>query len=366
MNKTAAIIGGAVVIVLIGGLIYYTVNNNTSSAPAPATSTTVNTTTDNTGQTTTPVAAAQPSAPAVATNGSVFPFNTTAVVSGTVVPNGSFTSYWFTYGATAQMTSRTATQLVGSGYTAIITPAYIAGLATDTTYYFSLVAQNQYGTVSGAQYTFQTTHNATPPVGSMPTLQSLAANGISRTAANLNGAVTPNQSSTQYWFEYGTTQNLGQITSFASVGSGTAKVSAASSLSNLTPATTYYFRLDAQNEFGTVNGAILHFTTAGPPVSVQPVVTTQVATEATTTATLRGTVNPYSTQTTYWFEYSTDSTFATALKTTPQKSAGAGAATVSVQANITGLRALTTYYYRTVAQNTAGIVRGDSMSFQTL
>ncbi len=362
MNKTVAIIGGVIVIILIGGLVYYTVNNTST----PSTTSTITVNTGGTGQNT-PAAAAQPSAPAAATNSSVFPFNTTAVVSGTVMPNGAFTSYWFEYGTTAQMTSRTSTQLVGSGYTAIITPAYISGLTTDTTYYFRLVAQNQYGTADGTQSTFQTTHNATPPVGSIPTLQTRAANGISRTAASLNGAVTPNQSSTQYWFEYGTTQNLGQITAFNSVGNGSAQVSAAASLSSLTPATTYYFRLDAQNEFGTVNGAILHFTTTGPPVAAAPVVTTQIPSPvATTTATLNGTVNPYGTQTTYWFEYSTDSAFGSALlNTTSQRSAGAGATTVSVQANISGLQAGTVYYYRTVAQNVAGIVRGDSKSFQT-
>lgn len=363
MNKTTAIIGGVAVLLALGLVVYITQN------PAPATTTTPNTTIPDTTGTTSQTPAAQPAAPSAITNSATTPFTTAAAVTGSVAPNGAFTSYWYEYGTTANLGSHTSSGTIGSGYAAIPAPGYILNLSKDTTYYFRLVAQNQFGQTEGAQYTFHTTVSA-PPAGSIPSIQTLQANGVSRTTATMNGTVTPNKNSTVYWFEYGQSTNLGNTTALQSVGDGTAKVPASLSLSNLTPATTYYYRLDAQNQFGTVNGAIMNFKTSGPatptPVSA-PVVTTQLASPvATTTADLRGTVNPYSTQTTYWFEYSTDSGFGSSqLKTTPQRSAGAGATTVSIDANVTGLRSRTTYYYRTVAQNTGGTVRGERQSFTT-
>ncbi|TSC68862.1 MAG: fibronectin type III domain-containing protein [Parcubacteria group bacterium Gr01-1014_56] len=358
MNATTAVIGGLVVLVLIGGLIFFSTGNINPFSPT-ATSTPSGST--NTNQTNTP------GAPIALTSGTAFPSDTAAVVSGTVTPNGAFTNYWYEFGTTASLGNKTSNQSVGSGYIPIPAPAYITGLAKDTTYYFRLVAENQFGTIAGSQQTFHTTVGTPAPVGSAPTTKTLAATGISRTTVNINGEVTPNKSSTQYWFEYGETPNLGFATALQSVGDGTALVPASLSLSNLAPATTHYFRLNAQNQFGTVNGAILNFKTLGPPLSVAPVVTTQIASPvATTTATLRGTVHPYGTQTTYWFEYSTDSLLgAVLMKTTPQRSAGAGTNTVSVEANISALKSKTTYYYRTVAQNAAGTVRGEDESFTT-
>ena len=304
-------------LLLVGGLFLYTQNNTGTGSPT-ATSTPTGTV-DDTGGTPAP---RQAGAPSATTNPSVISTDTTAVVVGGVVSNGAFTDYWFEYGTPA-LGSKTQGQHIGSGYSELPAPAYITGLGKDTIYSFRLVAQNQYGKATGATYTFRTTVGTPAPVGSTPTAKTLSATGIARTAANLNGEVTPNKVSTQFWFEYGETQNLGLVSTLQQAGSGSVKVPESLALSNLAPATTYYFRLNAQNSFGTTNGSILSFKTAGPPLTVAvPVVTTQVAGPvATTTATLRGTVNPVGAQ--------------------------------------------TTYYYRMVAQNAGGIVRGAALSFKT-
>ena len=318
MNTNTAVIGGVVIVLLlVGGLFLYTQNNTGTGSPT-ATSTPTGTV-DDTGGTPAP---RQAGAPSATTNPSVISTDTTAVVVGGVVPNGAFTDYWFEYGTPA-LGSKTQGQHIGSGYSELPAPAYITGLGKDTIYSFRLVAQNQYGKATGATYTFRTTVGTPAPVGSTPTAKTLSATGIARTAANLNGEVTPNKVSTQFWFEYGETQNLGLVSTLQQAGSGSVKVPESLALSNLAPATTYYFRLNAQNSFGTTNGSILNFKTSGPPLTVSvPVVTTQVAgAVATTTATLRGTVNPVGAQ--------------------------------------------TTYYYRMVAQNAGGIVRGAALSFKT-
>lgn len=362
MNQNTGVIIGvaALVLILLGGAFMYM-----QGAPSPTASSTPTDTTDTTGTTPEPQTKT-PGMPTANTNANVSPTDTTAVVVGGVIPNGALTSYSYEYGTSGNLGSVTASQNIGSGYVELAAPAFVTGLTKDTTYYFRLVAQNSLGKSTGTTYTFHTTVGTPAPVGSAPTAKTLAATTVTRTSANINGEVTPNQAATKYWFEYGDSANLGNISDLQSVGDGTAKLSESLPLSNLAPATTYHYRLNAQNQFGTRSGAILTFKTSGPAISAVPVVTTLVAGPvATTTATLRGTVNPYSLQTTYWFEYSIDSSLVSALKTTAHRSAGGAAATVSIETNVSGLSSKTTYYYRTVAQNASGTVRGELISFKT-
>ncbi|MDO8514436.1 MAG: hypothetical protein Q7S50_02750 [bacterium] len=357
MNANTVLVGGVVVLLALGGLIFFTSQNMAPSSTATSTPTTIP------GPTPQP---SQAGVPVATTNSSVAPSDTTAVVSGKVTPKGALTMYWYEYGTTPNLGSKTSNQGVGSGYASVPAPDYITGLTKDTTYYFRLVAENQYGRTAGTAYTFRTTVGNPPPAGSAPTTKTLAASSVTRTAATLRGEVTPNKASTQYWFEYGKTANLGATTALVSVGDGSAKVTTSASIDNLDPATTYYFRMNAQNQFGTVNGAILTFKTAGPAVAAPSVSTLSAAFVATSSATLRATVDPNGAQTTYWFEYSTDSLFsATLLKTTPKKSAGSGTSALSESADISGLKPKTTYYFRIVAENSQDIVRGSRVTFKT-
>lgn len=258
MNKT--IIIGILALVLIGGGVIYAVNNNSNVEPN-----TDGTTTPNPSPTPTPTPTPNPvpGKPAVTTDTIVSPTASTAIMNGRVNPNGAITSYWFEYGTTSEGNIRTPAQVLGSGYANIPTPAFITGLTSNTKYYFRLVAENSFGKVMGTQYAFQTTLAAAPAQGNAPTTRSIAASGIGRTTANLNGSVNANSSQTSYWFEYGTSANLGYITSFQSASDSSSR-NVSVSLSNLSPATKYFFRLNAQNQYGTVNGAILNFTTNGP------------------------------------------------------------------------------------------------------
>jgi phosphodiesterase/alkaline phosphatase D-like protein len=364
MNRNV-LIGIVIVLVLaVGG--YYLVNMNNMSATGGAATSTATTT--GTQDNTTPGTGTSvtPAAPRVVTDASVAPTNSTAVVTGKVTPNGAPTTYWYEYGLSSTLGSKTSAQSVGSGWSAIASPGYITGLRANTLYYFRLSAQNSHGTVNGTTYSF-TTNNNPPAQGTAPAVSTNAATAVTRTSATLNAHVNAHSSQTTYWFEYGTGTDFGQVTSFQSGGSGNASNAVSAAVSGLSPQTKYYFRINAQNQYGTVNGATQSFTTSGPATANAPVVTTQVASPvATTTATLRGTVNPSGTQTTYWFEYSTDSLLGSVLvKTTPHKSAGANATTDSISADVSGLAPATTYYYRTVAQNAAGTVRGDNLTFTT-
>jgi hypothetical protein len=253
-DKNTAITIVTMVIVavgLIGGIIYYASLNQ---EPSVVVLTDGDSRNSESG-------VSEPNAPTVATIETSFPDATTAVVTGTVNPNGALTNYWYEYGSTSDLGSKTVSQMIGSGFVKFNAPGFITSLTKSTTYYFQLVAENQYGKVIGNMYSFKTASVGAVVTGSAPFVKTLPASGISKNTVNINGEVTPNKVVTEYWFEYGKTANLGSNTEFSSVGEGSVKVPVSISLSGLDSITTYYFRINAQNKYGTVNGAIQNFKT---------------------------------------------------------------------------------------------------------
>ena len=100
------------------------------------------------------------------------------------------------------------------------------------------------------------------------------------------------------------------------------------------------------------------------PTAVSEVSTASASNVGSTSATVNGSVNPNSSATSAWFEWGTSSTLST-YSTTASQSVGSGSSAVSITANLTGLTPNTTYYYRAVAQNSAGTQRGLILSFTT-
>lgn len=361
------IIGLLVVAVLVGGGIYLS-QNSSNEADIPDTAKNDNDPTTPTPKTPTvpPVVIPSPDAPTVQTSANYAVSISTATVAGTVKPNGASTNYWFEYGETTALGSRTSSQDIGSGFMTSATPAYITGLKSNTTYYFRLSAKNKFATVNGTTYTLKT-NNTPPPSGFAPTAKTLAATDVARTTANLKGQVNPKGSETRYWFEYGKDINFGNVTTLENLASGNAVVSIAVSVSSLEPLTKYYFRLNAQNQYGTVNGTIVNFTTKGPATSSAPTVKTNQASNVTSTgATLNGSVNPNGVETTYWFEYSLEPMLKSLIGNgTTVQTLASGSNSVDVKATLTGLNKSTKYYYRLVAKNVHGVVKNNIVSFTT-
>jgi len=94
-----------------------------------------------------------------------------------------------------------------------------------------------------------------------------------------------------------------------------------------------------------------------------PTATTGGAESVTTgSAAVTGTVNPGGDATTYQFEYGTSASYGL---TTPAADVGSGTTDVTAKATLSNLTTNTTYHYRLVATNAAGVARGSDKTFKT-
>ena len=92
---------------------------------------------------------------------------TTATLNARINPNGEATSYRFEYGQTAAYGSVAPAidASAGDGKVSAIFSEQIAGLESNTTYHFRVVASNVHGTTESPDHTFVTRPDSTPPPG---------------------------------------------------------------------------------------------------------------------------------------------------------------------------------------------------------
>jgi 6-phosphogluconolactonase (cycloisomerase 2 family)/phosphodiesterase/alkaline phosphatase D-like protein len=203
--------------------------------------------------------------------------------------------------------------------------------------------------------------NASVSVVGAPISTTGAASGVGDTAAGLAGTVNPEGAPTNYTIEYGPTLSFGSISPVASAGSGLMATPQTTSLTGLTSATTYYYRLVASNAQGTSFGAVASFTTTGA-ASAPAAVTLAPPATGYTTATFAGQVNPERQATAYTFEYGTSTSFGAITPVTELDDANSPE---PVSSAVSGLSANTTYFYRVVASNATGTSTGAVTAFRT-
>jgi phosphodiesterase/alkaline phosphatase D-like protein len=186
--------------------------------------------------------------------------NTTTVtsqVNGTVNANFLATTVTFEYGAsTSYGTTVTATQspVTGSATTSVSAP--ITGLAEGTTFHYRIVSTNSLGTTNSNDMTFTT-------LGQVPTITTLAATNTTPMGAQLNGTVNANYLSSTITFEYGTTTSYGsETTATQSPVTGIINTNVSASITGLTYAANYHFRIKAVNILGTSYSTDMQFTAA--------------------------------------------------------------------------------------------------------
>ncbi len=279
---------------------------------------------------------------------------TSADMTGTVNPSGLPAVYTFEYGTSPAFGSITTPTSVpsSSGDTAV--PASLTGLQPSTTYYYRVVATSSAGTSAGAVRSLRTAGAAMAP-----TAVTLPATSTANTSATVAGQVNPNAQQTAYTFEYGMSTSFGAISPVVALDDADGLEPVSATLTDLTPDTTYYYRVVATNATGTTSGVVRSFNT-GPGGA--PVVTTGSAATTSTTATLSATVNPHGSPTAFAFEYGLTTAFGLLSAV---DSAGSANGNQAVTATLTGLSPGTTYRYRVVATNAAGTATGAVASFTT-
>jgi alpha-tubulin suppressor-like RCC1 family protein len=205
-----------------------------------------------------------------------------------------------------------------------------------------------------------------------PNVTTNAATSVTSTGATIQGLVNPNGFETVAYFEWRELPGGGLSgTPVQPIGAGNADVAVIQVINGLTPGTDYEFRAVGSNSGNLVYGSFLQFTTPVTDVGITitfptltpPTVTTQAASGITTSdAQLNATVNPEGTDTYSYFEWGTDTTYG---NSTPIQNLGNGTADTSPFDTLAGLAEATTYHYRAVAYNAAGITYGADQSFIT-
>jgi len=232
----------------------------------------------------------------------------------------------------------------------------ITQLTPNTSYYVRAYATNSAGTGYGESVSFKT-------LGDKPSSNGQNATNVTINSATLTGSVNPNFLSTTVTFEYGVTTSYGSTaTALESPLSGDKgeNVTVKADLSELTPGTTYHFRIKAENSLGTTYSSDLTFTTLGqvPTVNVQAASNLQVR-----TATINGSINPNYLPTTVTFEWGTTTGYGNTVTAT--QSPVTGSTSVSVSDDLIGLTPGTTYHFRIVATNELGTTNSSDLTFTT-
>lgn len=184
-------------------------------------------------------------------------------LNGKVNPNGfATTSLYFEYSTLNTFTTSTKLNLTNvSGNTLTSVSIKItSGLSYNTTYYVRLVAVNAGGT--------KISENTSFLVNQPPTINSLSATNITSTSVTLNGKVNANSSTTtSLYFEYGTTTSYGTTVPLTNIN-GNILTDVTTNITNLTPNTTYHYRLVATNDGGTTTSNDMTFKTLDPSYKI--------------------------------------------------------------------------------------------------
>lgn len=181
------------------------------------------------------------------------------------------------------------------------------------------------------------------------------AEAITPTSATLTGTVDPNGIPRAYRFEIGTTTAYGLQTPEQTSGAGTAPETVKAGVQGLSPATTYHYRLVADD----VAGADRTFTTPALP----GISRLRAADKTATSARLSALVDPNGAATTWYVEWGAATSFG---NRTPDQALPAGTRAVPVSVLLEGLPSHRRIHWRVVATNVAGVKRSGRTSFTTL
>ena len=281
-----------------------------------------------------------------------------ATLNGLVWGRGFDTDVVFEYGITTEYgTTITANESpLLSPFNTFNFPVTVtlSGLSDNTTYHYRVAATNENGTTYGSDMTF-----TIGVVGGIPSAVTASASDIGMNSAVLNGSVNANDSETTVVFEYGPdTSYAFTARSEQSPVSGTSDTAVDAFIEELSPNTTYHFRVVAENIHAKVYGEDMTLTT----LPMAPAAITGTATDiGASDATLNATVNARGAFTNVIFEYGPDTNYGRTV--TAAESPLSSDVDTPVSQSISGLVEGITYHYRVTATNAGGTSHGQDKTF---
>jgi NHL repeat len=293
-------------------------------------------------------------APAVTTGGTSGATADSVTLEGTVNPEGVQTGYRFEYGTEATYGGAGPEVEAGAGSADVPASFLLEGLEPNTTYHYRLTASNSLGANSGDDATF-TTLPAPPTVdGQVP-----FASAVTATSATLHGTINPRNSAATYHFNYGTsTAYTNSAPTPDAQGGAAGEEQVSTTISGLSPSTTYHFQVVADNGTGgPVAGEDETLTTLPP----EPVVSTGTAASITSSsAVLSGTADTVGLPGSYQFLVTGVGIPGGGATAPIALSATSGA--VAVSDTITGLSPGAHYTYRLAVTTAGGTIYGAEQS----
>ena len=159
------------------------------------------------------------------------------------------------------------------------------------------------------------------------------------------------------WFDWGTTTNYGNSTTFQPLGSGTNRINFSNIITGLVIGTNYYYRAVVSNAFGTALGFGVSFNLE----YFKPSATTFAAdVQHFAGVEMTGKINPTAPTTDAWFEFGTGGSYG--MRTAAWQLESADGADIPLATVVKGL-AHGTYDFRMVASNVWGMAWGSNRTF---
>jgi hypothetical protein len=205
-------------------------------------------------------AAVAATTPSVSTAKATSIQDNSAVLNGTVNPNGTTSFYHFEWGLTTAYGVTSSLHSVRSGTKAVAVKTTAGQLIPGTVYHYRITALSKGGGSIGSDRTFTTAGHPPPGVATG------APSALGVNSATVTGVVNPNNQATQWFFEYGPTIQYTASTPVQTIPTTTLVLPVSAQLTGLQAGATFHFRLVAVHSNSAPQfGADLTFVTHPSP-----------------------------------------------------------------------------------------------------